>query len=64
MRKLLIVLALLACSFIMSGCWFFDAEHNRQHMRIIKTDIREIHSDIDFILALEEESPLADWYFR
>ena len=64
MRKLLLALALVGCSFLLSGCWFFDAEHNRKHKRFMLIDIAEIHSDLDFLFALEEESPLADWYFR
>ena len=64
MRRLLFALALVGCSLALSGCWFFDAEHNYKHKQIILTDLREIHADLDFIFALEEESPLADSYYR
>lgn len=64
MRKLIWVLALAVSMATLSGCITFDAQHNRYQWRIIKKDIREIHQDIDFILGLEEESPLVDSHFR
>ncbi len=62
MRRLILVIALVACCFAMSGCWFFDAEHNRKHWKIIKKDIMLLHQDMDWILALDEESPLDSYY--
>jgi len=64
MRKIVLALVLVGGCLALSGCWFFDAEHNRSHWKIIKKDIRAIHEDLDFILALEEESPLAESYYR
>ena len=64
MRRLTLAITTAACCLALSGCWFFDAEHNRKHKKIILADIREIHEDLDFLLALEDVSPLADSYFR
>ena len=64
MRRLMLVLALIGCCFSLSGCWFFDAEHNRGHWKIIKKDLRAIHQDLNFILALETETTLADDRYR
>jgi hypothetical protein len=64
MRKLLLALMLGACVLTLSGCFTFDAKHNRHHWLIMKKDFREIHADLDFILALEEESQLGDSYYR
>ncbi len=63
MREVILTLVLASC-FAMSGCWFFDAEHNRKHRKVISRDIRTFHTDLDWILALDEESPLADDYYR
>lgn len=64
MRKLVLLLVLVSCCLTISGCWFYDAEHNRRHWKLIKRDLRAIHEDLDFILALEQESPLAEGYYR
>ncbi len=64
MRRLVLVALLVAASVSMSGCWFYDAEHNRRHNEIILRDIRALHEDLDFILALEEPSLLAEGYWR
>jgi hypothetical protein len=58
------VLAVAACAATLSGCFTFDAQHNRFHWRVIRKDLRELHADLDFILALEQESPLTDSYYR
>ena len=62
MRRIIISILLAVCCLSLSGCWFFDAEHNRKHWVIIKKDIECIHEDLDFILALEEETPLESYY--
>jgi len=62
MRKVVLALVTLAWCLAMSGCWFFDAEHNRKHWKIIKRDLMLIHEDLDWILALDEESPLDSYY--
>ena len=64
MRKLMLMLTLIGCCVSLGGCWFFDAEHNRGHWKIIQKDLRAIHQDLDFILALEQETTLADDYYR
>lgn len=64
MRKLSLALMLAGCVLTLSGCFTFDSKHNRHHWQIMKTDFRELHQDLDFILALEEESPLVDSYYR
>lgn len=64
MRKLTMALTLACCVVTLSGCFTFDAKHNTHHWQIVKTDLRELHQDLDFILALEEESPLVDSYYR
>ena len=46
----------------MSGCWFFDAQHNRAHKKVIDSDISLIHEDLDWILALDKASTLDSYY--
>lgn len=62
MRRLIMAVVLASMCVAMSGCFTFDAEHNRRIWRNWKTDIRLMHQDIDFILALDEESPLDSYY--
>ena len=62
MRKIAVAVALAACCMLLGGCWFFDAEHNRKHWKVIKRDLMLIHEDLDWILALDKESPLEDYY--
>jgi len=64
MRKLLLLLVVTICCSALGGCWFFDAEHNRQHWKNIKTDLRGIHQDLDFLLALDHEPSLVDDRYR
>ena len=64
MRQFVLVLVLLCCCFSLSGCWFFDEGHNRQHNKIIMRDLRAIHEDLDWILALDEPSRVDEAYFR
>ena len=47
----------------MSGCFFFDAKHNRMHYKVMKEDFRLIHQDLDWILLLDKKSP-NDAYYR
>jgi len=54
MRRLLLVLALAGVTCALSGCFTMDAEHNKEHWEIMKKDIREWHSDLDFIMGLDE----------
>jgi hypothetical protein len=62
MRKL-IATAILACMGLgMSGCFFFDAAHNRQHMEVIRHDLNLIHEDLDWLLMLQEKSPNRAYY--
>jgi hypothetical protein len=58
----MLVVVLIACCLGMSGCFFFDREHNRMHWEVIKRDLWLIHEDLDWILALDEESPLDSYY--
>lgn len=62
MRKLILALVVLSGSLSMAGCFTFDMEHDRTILSYWKTDIRLIHEDLDFILAMDEESPLDSYY--
>jgi hypothetical protein len=62
MRKFIMAMVLLGGALAMSGCFTFDPEHNRTHWKYMKTDIRLLHEDLDFILAMDEESPLDSYY--
>jgi hypothetical protein len=62
MRRLVLALVVVACCFAMSGCFTFDSEHNRMHWKVIKRDVMLLHEDLDFILAMDEESPLESYY--
>ncbi len=64
MRKFVTALALATSTVALSGCFTFDAGHNRHHMQIVRKDIRELHNDLDFVLGLEQESPLVDSWYR
>ena len=63
MRRFLILLAAAAVLCTVVGCAFtMDAEHNRGHWDIIKADLREWHSDFDFMLGLDEPTLLETHY--
>lgn len=62
MRKLILALTLAGLCVGASGCFTFDMEHNRKIWGYMKTDIKLIHQDLDFILAMDEESPLDSYY--
>ena len=63
MRTLILVAVLAVLCIGLTGCWFFDAKHNRMHYEVFKQDMRLIHQDIDWILLSEEKSP-NDAYYR
>ena len=60
MRRIALVVVLAGFVLGLSGCWFFDAEHNRAYWKMVKKDLMQIHEDLDFILAMDpsSESPL------
>lgn len=58
MRRFALVMMLAGALSGLSGCFTMDAEHNRHHWEIIKTDIREWHSDLDFLLGLDKPTML------
>ena len=64
MRRLVMILALIGICLSLTGCWFFDAEHNRSHWEYMKMDARAIHQDLEFILALDRKPTLVDDYYR
>jgi len=63
MRKLILAMLAAVVCVTLSGCWFFDAAHNRRHYEVIKEDIKLIHQDLDWILLLDKPSP-NDAYYR
>lgn len=63
MRRIVVVALLVVACAGLSGCWFFDAQHNRKHWEVMKEDMRLIHQDLDWILLLEKKSP-NDAYYR
>ena len=63
MRRLIVLLVLVGVLCGVTGCSFtMDAEHNRGHWEIMKADLREWHSDLDFILGLDEPTLLETHY--
>ncbi len=60
-RIVLIALLGLMCTSL-SGCWFFDAAHNRKKYEYMKHDMKLIHEDLDFILLLDRKSPNEAYY--
>lgn len=64
MRTFVLVLVLLGLCLGLTGCWFYDGVHNRRHWSIIKGDLREIHADLDFLLAIESENPMIEAHNR
>jgi len=62
MRKLILAVLLASCCVALSGCFTFDEEHNRMHWKVIKKDFWLLHEDLDFIFAMDEESPLDSYY--
>ena len=63
MRRFIMAGLLAVFCVSLSGCWFFDAKHNRLHYKVMKHDISMIHQDLDWILLLDKESP-NDSYYR
>ena len=63
MRRVVLAALLAVFCVSMSGCFFFDAKHNRMHYKVMKEDIRLIHQDLDWILLLDKKSP-NDAYYR
>ena len=64
MRRFILSLTLIGCCLSLSGCWFFDAEHNRKQEDYIKADLRGIHQDFDFFMGLDHKPYLVDDYYR
>ena len=62
MRRLLVLLALVGVVCCLTGCFTMDAEHNKEHWEIVKKDIREWHSDADFIMGLDEPTLMETHY--
>jgi len=63
MMRRLILAAMLAISCVsLTGCWFFDAKHNRKHYQVMKHDLHLIHQDLDYILLLNHKSPNEAYY--
>ena len=63
MRRLIFVGLLVGFCMSLSGCWFFDAKHNRDHYQTMKHDMNLIVQDLDWILLLDHKSP-NDSYYR
>jgi hypothetical protein len=57
---MLLIVAMALCG--LTGCFTMDAEHNKAHWETVKVDMREWHSDLDFILGLDEPSLLQSHY--
>jgi hypothetical protein len=63
MRRFIMLLLAAVMALGVCGCAFFmDAEHNRGHWEIIRADLREWHSDMDFLLGLDEPTLLETHY--
>ena len=62
MRKLIMAVLVVVPCLTMSGCFTFDEEHNETIVHAMLTDIRLIHQDLDFMLAMDEESQLDSYY--
>ena len=62
MRTLIIALVVSLGCIVLGGCITFDEEHNDHFIRNVKTDIRCIHEDLDWIFAMDKESQLEDYY--
>ncbi len=60
MRRLVMSLVLASVCLSLSGCFFFDQEHNRSIIRYWKNDMMVIHEDLDWILAMEPDYPQLD----
>ena len=58
MRKIVMVGLMLAVCVAMTGCFTFDAQHNRDQKKIIMADLGLIHTDVDFLLDLEQPTLL------
>jgi len=62
MARVTLLLVMMVALCAAPGCFTMEAEHNRGHWEIIRTDIREWHSDMDFILGLDEPTLLETHY--
>ncbi len=48
----------LLCISLTAGCNAFTPERNRMRMHSIRTDMEHIVTDVDWMLGLQEPSPL------
>jgi hypothetical protein len=62
MRKLILTVALACFALGTSGCFFFDAAHNRKHLDVIRHDLKLIHEDLDWIFMVDQKSPNEAYY--
>lgn len=58
MRRIVIVALLLAACVTLTGCFTFDAQHNREQKKMVMRDLSLIHTDVDFLLDLERPTML------
>lgn len=58
MRRIVTIALLLAVCFALTGCYSYDAQHNRAIKQMVMKDLSLIHTDIDFLLDLETPTML------
>ena len=58
MRRIVVTALLAAVCLTLTGCFTFDAQHNRDQKKIIMTDLGLIHTDVDFLMDLEKPTML------
>ena len=58
MRRIVTAVLLLVVCVTLTGCFTYDAQHNRNQKKMIMTDLGLIHTDIDFLLDLEKPTML------
>jgi len=60
MRNLILLVALVAFLGVLPGCLVQDRDHNRQHYKYVRRDLRSMHRDIDHFFLWNESSPLVN----
>ena len=62
MRRLVCLLVAAFMLSCLAGCFTMDSDHREHHWNIMLKDFKEWHSDLDFMLGLDEPTLLESNY--
>lgn len=58
--KIIFLIISTAAPSFLAGCFTTDKYHKEKHLDTMKKDIDSTHKDIDWVLGLDEPSPLVE----